>query len=80
MNKINFKQKFKNAITPDRPVSVLQIILTVLFVSALMISNIISSRIFNFFGFAPLPQLLYFQLLIFFLICFQRYMDINGVD
>lgn len=60
MNKINFKQKFKNAITPDRPVSVLQIILTVLFVSALMISNIISSRIFNFFGFAMTSAVIIF--------------------
>lgn len=62
MNKINFKQKFKNAITPDRPVSVLQIILTVLFVSALMISNIISSRIFNFFGFAMTSAVIIFPI------------------
>lgn len=54
MNKINFKQKFKNAITP--------------------VEYLISLDL------QWLPQLLYFQLLIFFLICFQRYMDINGVD
>jgi hypothetical protein len=33
----------------DRPISTLQIVLTIVFVGTLMISNIISSRIFNFF-------------------------------
>ena len=45
------KQKIKNLFTFEKPVSVLQVLLTVLFVGALMISNIISARLFNFFGF-----------------------------
>lgn len=45
------KNKIKNFFTLEKPVSVLQILLTVLFVGALMISNIISARLFNFFGF-----------------------------
>lgn len=45
------KQKLKNIFTFEKPVSVLQVLLTVLFVGALMISNIISARLFNFFGF-----------------------------
>lgn len=45
------KEKIKNAFTFERPISVLQIALTVLFVGALMVSNIISARLFNFFGF-----------------------------
>ena len=45
------KQKLKNLFTFEKPVSVLQVLLTVLFVGALMISNIISARLFNFFGF-----------------------------
>lgn len=45
------KNKIKTLLTPEKPVSVLQVLLTVLFVGALMISNIISARLFNFFGF-----------------------------
>lgn len=45
------KNKIKNLFTFEKPVSVLQVLLTVLFVGALMISNIISARLFNFFGF-----------------------------
>lgn len=45
------KEKIKNLFTYDRPISALQIILTILFVGVLMISNIISARLFNFFGF-----------------------------
>lgn len=45
------KNKIKNYFTFEKPVSVLQILLTVLFVGALMVSNIISARLFNFFGF-----------------------------
>ena len=45
------KNKIKNFFTFEKPVSVLQIILTVLFVGTLMVSNIISARLFNFFGF-----------------------------
>lgn len=37
--------------TSDRHISVLQVVLTVLFIGALLISNIISARLFNFFGF-----------------------------
>ena len=45
--------KFKLIITQgkNKPISSLQVILTVIFVACLMLSNIISSRIFNFFGF-----------------------------
>lgn len=45
------KQKIKEFFTFDKPVSVLQVILTILFVGVLMISNIISARLFNLFGF-----------------------------
>lgn len=45
------KEKFKNLFTFDRPISVLQVLLTILFVGVLLISNIISARLFNFFGF-----------------------------
>lgn len=45
------KNKIKNIFTFEKPVSALQVILTVLFVGALMVSNIISARLFNFFGF-----------------------------
>ena len=45
------KQKIKKFFTFDKPVSVLQVILTILFVGVLMISNIISARLFNLFGF-----------------------------
>lgn len=45
------KQKIKEFFTFDRPISVLQVVLTILFVGVLMISNIISARLFNLFGF-----------------------------
>lgn len=45
------KQKLKNFFTFDKPISVLQVILTVLFIGALLVSNIISARLFNLFGF-----------------------------
>ena len=35
----------------ERPISILQVLLTVLFIGALLISNIVSARLFNFFGF-----------------------------
>lgn len=44
------KQKLKNLFIADRPISMLQVLLTILFVGALVISNIVSSRLFNFFG------------------------------
>ena len=46
------KEKIKNLFTLEKPVSILQIVLTVLFVCTLMLSNIISARLFNFFGYA----------------------------
>ena len=36
----------------DKAISSLQNILTIVFVSVLVISNVISSRIFNFFGYS----------------------------
>lgn len=46
------KKKLKNLFKVEKPVSMLQVFLTVLFVSALILSNIISARLFNFFGYA----------------------------
>lgn len=46
----------------NKPISVLQVILTVLFVSVLLISNIISSRLFNFFGFGMTGAVLVFPI------------------
>lgn len=46
------KEKIKNLFTFEKPVSVLQVLLTVFFVGTLLISNIISARLFNFFGFS----------------------------
>ena len=45
------KEKIKNFFKPERPISVLQVLLTILFIGILLISNIISARLFNFFGF-----------------------------
>lgn len=45
------KEKLRNIFKFEKPVSVLQVLLTILFVGALLISNIISARLFNFFGF-----------------------------
>lgn len=41
----------KNLFKVERPISVLQVLLTVLFTVCLIISNIISGRTFNFFGY-----------------------------
>lgn len=46
------KEKLKNLFKVEKPVSMLQVFLTILFVSALILSNIISARLFNFFGYA----------------------------
>ena len=45
------KEKIKNFFKFERPISVLQVVLTIVFVGVLLISNIISARLFNFFGF-----------------------------
>ncbi len=45
------KEKIKSMFTFDRPISVMQVVLTILFIGVLMISNIISARLFNLFGF-----------------------------
>lgn len=52
----------KKLFTFDKPISVLQVSLTVLFVGALMISNIISSRLFNFFGFGMTGAVIIFPI------------------
>ena len=44
----------------EGPLSSLQVILTIVFVGCLMLSNIISSRIFNFFGFSMTSAVLIF--------------------
>lgn len=44
------KNKIKNLFTFEKPISILQVLLTILFTGALLISNIISARLFNFFG------------------------------
>lgn len=44
--------KIKNIFVTDKPMSKLQILLTVVFVSTLLISNIISARLFDFFGYS----------------------------
>lgn len=44
------KEKIKKIFTFDKPISTLQVVLTVVFVGVLMISNVISARLFNFFG------------------------------
>lgn len=46
------KEKLKKLFKVEKPVSMLQVFLTILFVSALILSNIISARLFNFFGYA----------------------------
>lgn len=54
---------FKNIDTKSQgSLSPLQIILTVVFVGCLMISNIISSRIFNFFGYSMTSAVMIFPL------------------
>ena len=56
--------KFKLIITQgkNKPISSLQVILTVIFVACLMLSNIISSRIFNFFGFSMTSAVIIFPI------------------
>ena len=49
--KEKIKIKIKDLFTFERPISVLQVLLTILFVGALLISNVISARLFNLFGF-----------------------------
>ena len=44
-------EKVRGLLKHDKPLSVVQVLLTVLFVGAIMVSNIISARLFNFFGF-----------------------------
>lgn len=46
------KEKIKKLFTFDKPITALQVILTVVFTGALMISNIVSARLFNFFGYS----------------------------
>ncbi len=54
--------KNKKLFTTDRPISMLQILLTILFVGALLISNIISARLFNFFGYAMTSAVIVFPI------------------
>lgn len=56
------KQKIKNFFKTDYPISILQVLLTILFVVALLISNIISSRIFNFFGYSMTSAVIIFPI------------------
>lgn len=44
------KEKIKNIFKFEKPISMLQVLLTILFIGALLVSNIVSSRLFNFFG------------------------------
>lgn len=53
---------FKTINTKTGPVSPLQVILTVIFVGCLMLSNIVSSRIFNFFGFSMTSAVIIFPI------------------
>ena len=48
--------------TANKPISILQVALTVFFVSVLLISNIISSRLFNFFGFGMTGAVMVFPI------------------
>lgn len=56
------KEKIKNFFKTDYPISILQVLLTILFVVALLISNIISSRIFNFFGYSMTSAVIIFPI------------------
>lgn len=56
------KEKIKNFFKFDRPVSGLQVVLTIVFVSVLLISNIISARLFNFFGFGMTAAVVVFPI------------------
>lgn len=42
----------KEKLVNNKPISTLQVLLTILFVGTLLVSNIISARLFNFFGFS----------------------------
>lgn len=42
----------KTFLALDKHISMLQVLLTVLFIGALLISNIVSARLFNFFGYS----------------------------
>lgn len=46
----------------EKPISILQVTLTVLFVSTLLISNIVSSRLFDFFGFGMTGAVIIFPI------------------
>lgn len=46
----------------NKPISTLQTILTILFVVSLMIANIISTRLFNFFGFSMTSAVVIFPI------------------
>lgn len=46
----------------ERPISTLQVLLTVIFVSTLLISNIISARLFDFFGFGMTGAVMIFPI------------------
>ena len=56
------KQKIKNFFKTDYPISILQVLLTILFVVALLVSNIISSRIFTFFGYSMTSAVIIFPI------------------
>lgn len=56
------KEKIRNFFKTDYPISTLQVLLTILFVGGLMISNIISSRIFNFFGYSMTSAVMIFPI------------------
>lgn len=54
------RNKIKNLFEFVKPISILQVILTVLFVAALIVSNVISSRLFNFYGYGMTGAVLIF--------------------
>ena len=56
------KEKFLNLFKQDRPMSVSQTLLTIVFTMALVMSNIISSRTFNFFGFTMTSAVIIFPI------------------
>lgn len=56
------KEKFLDLFRQEKPVSVVQILLTIVFTMALVLSNIISSRTFNFFGFTMTSAVIIFPI------------------
>ena len=46
------EEKEKKIFMSDKPISILQVVLTMLFVGALLVSNIISARLFRFFRYS----------------------------